>query len=229
MKPINKPTQSRQELEALIADVLEGRLDSETLETLRRSLEDHPDLKSDWETLDPLEPLQEHQMMAALDQAFPEHTYEDPSFEASLRNSWQKQTSGQDLYHFTYILFKRYALAASLTILGGLSLLQLQSNSQTERSSELSQAELTQVELTQEEISQSEISEFLYGSDESLSTSYYASLFDADLDSEGATSIGSSGNTGAGTSGSGNAGTGNPGVGKPTTGNPTNTSNTDKN
>ena len=224
MKPINKPTQSRQELEALIADALEGRLDSETLETLQCSLEDHPDLKSDWETLDPLEPLQEHQMMAALDQAFPKQAFEDPSFETSLRNSWQKQTSGQDLYHFTYILFKRYALAASLTILGGLSLLQFQSKSQTERSSELSQAELTQ-----EEISQSEISEFLYGSDESLSTSYYASLFDADLDSEGATSTGSSGNTGAGTSGSGNAGTGNPGVGNPTTGNPTNTSNTDKN
>lgn len=218
MKPINKPTQSRQELEALIADALEGRLDSETLEALRHSLEDHPDLKSDWETLHPLEPLQDHQMMTALDQAFPEHTFEDPSFEASLRNSWQKQTSGQDLYHITYILFKRYALAASLTILGGLSLLQFQSNSQAERSSELSQAEL----------SQSEISEFLYGSDESLSTSYYASLFDADLDSEGATSTGSNWNTGAGTSGSGNVGTDNPGVGNPSNGNPSNTSNSDK-
>jgi hypothetical protein len=185
-------------LEALIEDALEGRLDAEALEGLHRALEHHPDLKRDWEKLNRWNPFKEAEQLE------PESTYQELAFEQNLKRTWTEKTAGQNLYQITYTYFVRYALAASLTILAALSLLNLQTDipgipvlpgiSDNSGSSNISvnpdNPDISWGNISEASTSESflaEVQDYLYGSDENRSTAYYLTLFEAEPGQEAAT------------------------------------------
>lgn len=188
-------------LEALIEDALEGRLDAEALEGLHRALEHHPDLKRDWEKLNRWNPFKEAEQLE------PESTYQELAFEQNLKRTWTEKTAGQNLYQITYTYFMRYALAASFTILAALSLLNLQTDipgipvlpgiSDNSGSSDISvnpdnpdNPDISWGNISEASTSESflaEVQDYLYGSDENRSTAYYLTLFEAEPGQEIAT------------------------------------------